>query len=639
MSCLTFKPISYGNFSFANYPLYSKVTVTPVKSDDNVSIKYYKTVFEVKFILANPNGLDFDLDAIKTQLLTRGLEFHFEGRGFGSNVTLNAPGATIQDINYGPIPEILEWNSLGADLAAEVTWRLEANTTACPITPDLSVSSAVQFAILSLVEDTELTFDEEGAAIITTSGYIEVAGQSVSFVTPNNLKKFAAFFDKNQLTNFQRTSKINVRRDNRTIDYQIVDTEIKSDNPFGQYMITQDVTHSISSTLISDNIFEGSGFKTWANDMAGEFTVRPGVWKGFAWVAFALYLANRRNRASVFGAPVDRFAKDDKPQNDKKKILSKQIPLSVRIKESLNSRRVSVNVRWVTYTSILNLFKATGMFYPVDTRWIGVPLNRIPDNILAATPESKEFQWQYWKTSVGGVQGRTGYRNPQLPTFPMIFNVCTADQTTISTNRQTNYQSQNVNPEPVRPSNTESEEYQAMPLGKTSYEGSSYGSYLDNVTPEVSWIDYQVRKSLVEYTNSSYLPTIESQYLSTRRATNLDSSNKSAVGFGINGAASSADQTLYNNDIVQIRGKPIYTVRFSGYALRLGYEIPCPIVTSVNDRPCYRVGQNKWSCDLVGVSDEIPVYLAKWSSEYAIQGTPESNQISFETSGRPAEFS
>jgi hypothetical protein len=633
-------PVSYGLFSFANYSIHTDAKVVPVRADDGITIKYYKTTFEVKFILANPSGTDDEFDLIKGQLLTKGLEFHFEGRGFGNVISLNGPGSTYTDINYGPIPEILEWKTLGGNLAAEVTWRLEATTTACPIPADLTVASAAQLTILSLIEETEIAFNEEGAAVITTSGSIEVAGQSGKrgLLTPNALKIFAAYFDKNQLLNFQRTSRITVRRDQRTLDYQITDTEIASENPFYRYIVSQEVSHSISSNLLSDNIFEGSGFRTWANDMSGEFTVKPGEWKGWAWVAFAIYMANRRNRSNFFAAPIDQFLKDNKEPNDKKKELPKQIPLSIRIKESCNSRKVSVNMRWVTYTSILNLFKSTGMFYPVDVAWSAVEDGRVPDNLNTANPFSRADQWSLWKTNIGGVQGSTGFRNPSLPTFSLLFDLCTADQSSLSNSRQSSYQSQNTPGEPVRPYRTDSYERDTMPLGKGSYDVSAYGEYLDGITPENSWIEYVPWFLIKEFTNSGILPTITSQFLNSRKASSLETSSKSSVGFGINGASAAADQTPYNNDIIHVRGKPIYTVRSKGYAIRIGYEIPCPVISQINNRDCYRIGESSWSCNLLCVSDQIPIYMATWDNEYALKGTAESNGIVIETSGRSAEF-
>ncbi len=640
ITCATdFLPVSYGAFSFLNYPIKTNVNVTPIKADDDTVIKYYQTVFEVEMILTNDDGTDADMDTIKGILLTRGLTFKFANRGFGTTVTLNDPGSTIVDINLGPVPQILAWTPLGNNLACRVVWRLESRTAACPIATDQSVLGANQFKILSLVEETELSFDEEGAVVITTNGTIEVANQAGGFLTREALNKFAQLYSPSMPNAFQRTQKLTFRKDHKTVDYSYVDTEIKSDNPFFPYMITQEVSHSVASSLISDNVFEGSGFTTWASDMTGEFTVKPGLWKGWAWIAFCVMMAQRRNRAAAFGAPVDKFAKDDEGENAKKKIQPRQIPLHVRIKESLNSRKVSVNVRWVTHTSILNLFKSTGMFYPVDNQFRDLDIGVIPDKIDDAVPLSVNTQWHTWKASIKSVQVDGGYREPRLPNVSLVFDTCTANQAIISDSRTNRHLSMQSQAEPYRPGSGDTSEYVAMPLGLGSYTGGvSYGSYLDGIVPENSWVHYDNDFEIIEETNSNYIPTIESEYIASRLATNLNSSDRTAFGFKINGKTETADQSKYTNDVIQIRGKPVYRVRMFGYALRVGYQIPCPVLNAVNSQPCFRIGENRWKHKLVSISDEIPMYLAIWDQEYGVFGTPEASNIKFVSSGRPAEF-
>ncbi len=633
-----FLPIKYGTFSFQNIATKTSVNVTPVKSDDGISIKYYQSVFEIEMVITNTDGTDDDLDIVKSALLVRGADFEFKNRGFGTTVNLG-PATPYRDINFGPIPQILTWQPLGGSLACRVVWRLEAHTTACPIVADTSVESANQFTIVSLVEDNEISFDEEGAATITTTGSIEVAGQSL-FLTPDALKKFYAFFQKNALIKFQRTTKLTVRKTLKTIDYVITDTEIKSDNPYAPYMLHQDVSHSVSSNLMSDNVFEGSGFTTWVSDMSGEFTVAPGQWKGWAWIAFCLYLANRRNRASAFGEPLAKFAKDEESVNAKKKIIAKQIPLSIRIKESLNSRKVSVNVRWVTHTSILNLFKATGMFYPVDVLWQGVGIGRQPTDVPTATPHTQQAQWAVWADYTTDQQSTFGYLNPRFPNMPLIFDICTAEQTGISQDRTGFYQDHDVIKEPYRPSSSDYAEYEGMPLGKGSYDTqSASGTYLDGVTYENSWLHYHNDFEIIEETNSNYIPTIESEYVSTRLAAISAISEKLNPGFSINGKVSGeSDQAKYIDDVVQIRGKPIYKVRMTGYAMRVGFQIPAPVLVQANGQNCYRIGVNRWKHNIANVSDEVPVFSAMWDQEFGILGSPEDTDIIFKSTGKPAEF-
>ncbi len=62
------------------------------------------------------------------------------------------------------------------------------------------------------------------------------------------------------------------------------------------------------------------------------------------------------------------------------------------------------------YTSIKQLFKATGLFNPVDVAFNNFALEQPPMNPWLAQPKTVEEQWSVWRTTVNPYQNFFGYR-------------------------------------------------------------------------------------------------------------------------------------------------------------------------------------------------------------------------------------
>ncbi len=667
MPACNLETISYGAISLDNVPLKSKVTHQPMYSDDGITVKYHKSTINVEFIYAVPvgaldgngvNSADDAMDLIKASLGTPGLPLAYSYRGFGKSFSTAG-----YDIVYGPFPKVIDWVPLGGNKAIKVVWQVEFATKQCPIsglTP--SGDTYKTFEVLQLVEDTTLSFDEDGAVIVQTNGTMEVAYSGT--LTQQKLKEFIKWYFPNKLTTFNRKWDCTLRKDKRTIDYRITDTEIKSDNVFFPNMVTQNVSHAISSSLMGD-VFSGTGFRTWSNDLNGTFTVRPGIWKGWAWIAFTYVLKQRRDRVSSTNVAAAREALD---QNDaptvkdtdairvaRKEIRPRQIPLFWRLEETIYGRQVSIQSKWVTICSIRDLFASTGLFYAVNNSFVGIPLTEFP-NISTDNPNTKADQWALWKTQIALTQTHQGYRNVGLASVDLLFDTCevtaptyTDPQAKASTTRLNSFLSQET------PSEFDSGwEYQqasedSMPSGRISYSpggaSSAISEYMQGITAENSWIDYKNNFALEENSNATYIPTLETVASSTLNTSDLAYSHRDQTGFRIH-TSTKNDNALYSDEVIQVNGKPIYKVRMKGYAVRVGYQIPCPelryALQKVGSTPfnmeCYRIGKQNFACNLLTVSDEVPVFVAHWNVLYALPFSPEGTNLQYVTSANPAEF-
>ena len=687
MTCLV-KPIRYGTVNFENVFLNSKTSSTPMYADDGVSVKYIKTRIEIEFVHAvdnastdafGVNSADNYLDQIKGTLTTPGLPFEYSYRGFSKKFE-----TTGNDVIYGPYPEVLDWEPLGSNKAVRVRWAVTVHTRKCFLSTAPSVDSPLRFEIIQLTEDSSLSFNDSGAVVIQTNGTLEVAQDSAGFLTRQNLKLFSRFFLPNRLPSFKRDKiQLNLRKDHRTIDFRITDTEIESDNPLFRYMVAMDVSHDVSSKLLGGSWKSGSGFRSWVNTLDGTFKVRPGLWKGWAWIAFLHVMAQRRSRANsdnVSGvkAAFDNNAdpttgNDDNPdRKDRKQIRAKQVPLSLKISENIYGRGVSINSQWITVCSIFDLFRSTGLFYPVDVAFTdssgtaAIHPATIPDLYAEEDPDVADTvanQWSFWSASMSTVQNSFGYRGASLPGFNLVFDLCNRGTNQLNSSNQHLNQYLGQDPIPEFDSGwdyyEEDDSYNRTTFGKLDSkkplpnDGKTTSKYLDGVPPGASHVEFKNGFEMIEETNASYIPTLchytpegSSSHLLATEGIHAEATYRDEKGFRINGAKYPAPTEPYNNEIIAVHGKPVYKVKMTGHAIRIGWQIPMPVLMGVSKNagpsseliPAYRIGQQRWKTGPLNVSDEIPVYYAAWEQMYAIPMNPQSDNIKYETSGNPAEF-
>lgn len=151
MAC-TYNAIQYGEYIFTGY-VKSNLNKQAIYSDDGQSVKYIKCTLEVEFIISrelvtrlgtppNPdNVVDWNIDGIRTVLLTPNLRLEFKNRGAGSQLSiLGAPYTytteaqqaldfplTLGNLIDGPYPEVLTWEPLGFNQAVKCRWRCTFN--------------------------------------------------------------------------------------------------------------------------------------------------------------------------------------------------------------------------------------------------------------------------------------------------------------------------------------------------------------------------------------------------------------------------------------------------------------------------------------------------------------------------------
>lgn len=672
----------------------SNINIQSVLADDGYAVKYMRCTFECDMIITNetcsitPNdvsdrtyaGTDTWMDTAKLILGTQGHPFEISFRGSGRRLNFlsmsgqdNQEGSGIPALLNGPTPEVISWEPLG-NLAAKCRWRVVV--TYLPVQPINSFERNIEEflyglypfpntnpqlfeKLVSITEEQDVSINESGAVVLTTIGTLEFAGNrkiaeevrdrngepvgiQVDFpdITRETIRALTHMFRTLVPIGFHRTQKYRYNKNHRSISYVITDTEIESDNPLHPFIIEADVTHSLASdTGSSEDVFKGQGLLTWNAQMEGTFTIRPGVWKGWAWVAMAIILYQRLNRSAKLEERKLRKALDERDYKDTDSqptpdtaIIPGYLITHIDIKEWLYKRQVKINVEYLLLASLDQLITASGMFSPVDTSWVGMPYGKVPQNSNSprsttnpgAVPQPAHLQWRLWACNTQVYQNIKGYRDVNMPKLSLIFSPIdesptrlTASQMAVS--RQTsNYPVTNFIKEMPRTReidesiqdpddipgltcyiNTQSNGADASIQGEDGseslfkgrgerdddYTGSSPGkeqsAYFNRLDPKRSFIRSHLAFEVIEDTHSIYMAKVESQPRENMRDSSKDAASRNNIGLNIHGS-DKTEVTPYDLNPQQSFAKPTYQVRMTGYTVRAGWAAPVPVLLGVH---------------------------------------------------------
>lgn len=731
-TCL-FNRIEYGNYIFSGFTT-SNAKIDIIMSEDTYVSKYMKLQLEVTLILSNETvtrasgactiaGIDAEMDAIRSELSKQRRSLKLSYRGLGeSSLDMDELSSSSDIIEVpdeltglvqGPFPKIISWEPLAGNQAAKVRWQVDA---IYPICPNSGMSQIERLGIVpttfrvgeedfkyydilsSFVEEQETEIDDEGALTLSTIGVIELMGNPGVVGFGDDIKKQDAantlwhsvtrefhrhlmkLFETGIPTGFQRKHRIRYNKDSRRINYVITDTEVKSDNTLFPYILKCDVSHEVESNLLGKNFLTGMGFRTWGNTFQGSYTVRAGEWKGWAWIAFMIALDQRRERVRPYTGKPQEFLKNEKTQtavdNAADKLEEgKQLTYYIKIKEEIYSRRVHFTVKYMSTSSLTQLFDNTGLFFPVQNAWAsytfdddGKPIEarvpgeavripnisnliKVPDDFRTRPGLSSVEQWEWWREFAKRYQNVFGYRDVSLPDVTLLFDPCTAGtggdttntvdlagrsgfgpavhtgrgpttpltaQEFAETRKLPNYIGRGNIKNVSVPVETPRSPGESGGRGFSSSGGDSpvddISYYFNNMKKSQSYVNYDNHFEIIEESNSIHLPTLASFNISDRNNTSLNNSKKSEAGFQINGergSSGTANGSDYSSHAFQVFSQPTYTVRMRGSAIRAGWSIPTPVL----------IGSTNLSTEL-GPSNLIKAYRVgrpRWSHKQIAQ--------------------
>lgn len=747
------------------------------------------------------DSVDADLDYIRQVLMKphQSLNLAYRGAGRGNvssqwdsefstllETDITGEERTLGQYGMGAIPEVLFWEPLANNRAVRCKWRCVFFTSkaSIPVLTHTRSNSDMrsdrpksaseilentgwnwEVMVLSVTEEQEVDINEEGFIVATIKGVIEFSGEKtvtdIAHWAPTNdanskdymeywidnpklrksvMQALSQYFEPYQPLGFTRKQRYVFNKENRKLEYVITDTE--TPNPRAKFprIVSYTATHEVSSSLFNDDIFSGSGFLTWDTVFQGQFTVAPGYWMGWAWVAMMVIVKQRINRTVPLAGDAQQVVKDDKDaalstavqtgqdaaKVARKVVVPKHLMTSVRVKEHIHDRKVDISLRYLVISTLNQLFKNSGLFTSVHSMFVNdnsnldgsgtpylytVALDDPSDfgknpmgNPSQWMPTSKASNLSYQRAFLKQLsQNAFGYSGLGLPNYNVVFDPDNQNLPSITYNAnqdpgtaQNKTISYTQNPVPylneqkadIYAANRRHHHWVDHPdyangRGEADYTDSQnpqkantapggsrnpqtsvqYPGADTNISPFIpysdkahTWVSYDANFKLIEKSNSTYLQTIDAidPATLTQSVNTHGIGNRQNVGWNINGklnaVGSSAQDTNpvpYGDGYVFAHGKPVYFVRFTGYAVRAGYQIPMPFLFglvntnvtsgSIVTLPVYRVGTQYWEQKQLNQSADIPLFYAEWDLLYAIKGDPTCGNIGFNHS-RPSEF-
>jgi len=277
--------LSYGNFLFTIYK--SSVTARPVLDSSGRTTKWVDFDITVDRALVEPNfnvgdtTTDNVLSDMRVQLNKTGQRLEFEDKGYGS-LTVNDPGGEVWDANYGPHPNLMEWNPSGNDQNAIVKWSCKTSIPQCG-------DAKFRFAIAEMNYTIDHTIDEDGFPKITTNGHIVIPATRLSDTAiSDHVDVYRQEIQTQVPVGFQRVNqKYSFNEAKTQLNFSWDDVGLKS--PLVNGCTQCKVTHKASS--------QGPAFAVWNHSLGGTINVPPQVDKSHALRVFLSIAAERMEAA------------------------------------------------------------------------------------------------------------------------------------------------------------------------------------------------------------------------------------------------------------------------------------------------------------------------------------------------------
>lgn len=202
----------------------------PIYDDSGRLIVAHRITINVDAILAEDRSLDRTLEELRFRLEQPRRPLVFINKGFGDDLIVNR--GRVQDIRNGPKPNILSWEPVGDDRAAEIKWSVTTEIPPCRVGRFRGVSFINWSASWSM--------SSEGTTR-RLGGFIEIA--SPRLIGGDTADAYRDFFSPPLLAGFDRTQEWTTSLDKSRVNFDITDVEIPSPNPYAEDMTSMSGGH------------------------------------------------------------------------------------------------------------------------------------------------------------------------------------------------------------------------------------------------------------------------------------------------------------------------------------------------------------------------------------------------------------
>lgn len=602
--------ISYNGFVFPP-TVRAKATVVPEYSKDKRTVKFHQVIITVECyitqydidafaVTSTPerNTIDAQMDDIKTRLMQPCQPLKFTLQGFG-DFHVNTTDGNFYDVNYGPKPQVVEWEPMGGALCARIEWLV---TTAIPPCGNDGQASGLN-GILDMWYEIAWSVADAGFLRRTISGGIELAATR----TPSDNSVHASIvadltvadaqyriaMERVRTTfpalgGWERAEDFKLSLDKKTLNYNFVDTEVPSSQAFPEGILRINMTESLSSS------FE-KGFYTWDWSFSGDIDVpRSDVGsdipnnKRLAYAAFGMIINDRLKRVRDLVASSTRPYTEDTDQQE-----ITVIPNKISISSEMFGNSISVEFSFALYITRSLLFAATGMFDQVSYPGL---------------------TWKNWRDFITRSQTRLSL-GTVFPGQDMIVDLC---HPVIS-------DSEGLNP-PVDRNPSQS------PEPETSFKPQTPEKKDATWLPMKSQFIFKIRYHTVAgVLLSEETFTYSGSYVKSIKASEIPSYVPKPLGIETQSEEQNQPNTARPTSKPDLSTASEITVHVTwiGQVSRIGFDIQPPEILSVGDFPAVHTGTDVIipSHKTIGIkkggtNKETVLYSLKWKRNYVIDGLP-----------------
>lgn len=251
-----------------------------VYDESKRAVKFHRHTITVKTIIfeGSLSGQESQMETIRDKLCQPQKELKLTGLGFTTNST------AIKDMENGPLPDLEQWQPVGANLAWSLIWTCRFSTNKC--FDDLSDGDNTSLESLNYSQ--VFSFDEEGITTRTITGVATVprwtsapVGMAIADLIRDRWTVLVPF-------GFTRKNQsFNLSNDAKEIRFSIVDRELPG------HVYPTSITKA-KGNLVFDA--DGPGFGQAVAAMQMTLTTAPNAHRSVAAVHFFLQMASVQQR-------------------------------------------------------------------------------------------------------------------------------------------------------------------------------------------------------------------------------------------------------------------------------------------------------------------------------------------------------
>lgn len=291
--------LSYNGCVFS--PLFeTNVSGVAVKDEAGRTTKYMEYTITADGYVTLPTvgafgatSTDATMTKLRQLLSAQGGVLIYEGRG--NPIVVNQPGSQVYDVAWGPVPEVLDFQPLGAGLSAKIRWQVKVRI------PEVQPAGGGLGPVLQFNEETTVTYDDAGYSLLAIRGTLEIPLTRITQSDRSIRTTVDAFRElyldqvanSIDLTRFRVVKReFRVSRDKRTMEWSFAAEELP-------YMgLPANVTIARGTYSFKPAV-SGMGLCSWNCTLRVTYTVRKDRPRRVAWDAFLALLRVRMAQSAA----------------------------------------------------------------------------------------------------------------------------------------------------------------------------------------------------------------------------------------------------------------------------------------------------------------------------------------------------